>query len=120
MVPQVHPVFAETRLVYRMIKVEAGMEELDRLLPPLQELCDRVPLEAIVTEQREVIEEMAEWIDHHTEIINRIAVRQSQQRSHQARMWKLAARRSLAIEKKHRKYDKILNDLTERLEKLKI
>ena len=69
MVPPVHPVFAETRLVYRMIKVEAGMEELDRLLPPLQELCDRVPLlEAIVTEQRKVIEEMAEWIDHHTEI----------------------------------------------------
>ena len=71
MVPEVHNVFTDTRLIYRVIILENAVGELYDIQEDheasVAELYNRVThLEAIAVEQREIIEELVDPMDQHT------------------------------------------------------
>ena len=124
MVPEVHNVFADTRLIYRVIRLETAVGELYDMHgdneTTVAELYDRVTHLAIALSQREITRELVDRMDHHAAITYRVVVRQTQQRYRLHKMRKYAVKCSKVIERKLRKYDAIFHDLAVRFGNLKI
>ena len=125
MVPEVHTVFSESRLLHRVIRLE---EEQLRLRDSQEEqwetianVCDEVVnLRWLVNEQREVMNKLTAVLDHHTRVIQWIITKEKRSRRQLGRIRKFVIKRSGYIEKKFRGYDKILDDLTARFKEIKI
>ena len=125
MVPEVHTVFADTRLLYRVIRLE---EEQLRLRDSQEEqwetianVCDKVVnLGWLVNEQREVMNKLTAALDHHTRVIQWMITKEKWSHRQLGRIRKFAIKRSGYIEKKFRGYDKVLDDLIARFKEIKI
>ena len=125
MVPEIHTVFVDTRLVYQMIRLEEEQLRLrdsqEEQWATIADLCDKVVnLGMLMNEQREVINKITTGLNHHTRAIYWVLRKQRQWRKQLGLIKKFAAKRSKTIEEKFNKYDQILDDLTWRFQGLKI
>ena len=121
MAPEVLTVFADTRLLYRVIRLEEEQLRLrdsqEEQWEPIANVCDEVVnLGWLVNDQREN-EQTA--LDHHTRVIQWMITKEKRSRRQLGRIRKFAIKRSGYIEKKFRGYDKILDDLTARFKEIK-
>ena len=85
MVPEIHTVFAETRLLYRVIKLEEEQIQLretqDEQWETIANLCDElVNPGQLVNEQMEVMNKLTAGLDHHTRAIQWIITKERRSR----------------------------------------
>ena len=102
MVPEYHPVFADTRLVYRVITLETGLGNLQDLQEDqwatIANLCDRVEeLTKQVVEQRETINDLIDEVDSNMDTSDEIGRRQKRMDNQLRQLRKFAVRRSRDI-----------------------
>ena len=125
MVPEYHPVFADTCLVYRVITLETGLRNLQYLQEDqwatVANLCDRLEdLTRQVAEQREVIDELMDEMDHNMDVIEETTTKQKRIDNQLRQLRKFAIRRSRDIQRRLNRHNRIFQDLAKQFKYLKI
>ena len=125
MVPEYHPVFADTHLVYRVITLEAGLGNLQDLQEDqwatIANLCDRVEeLTKQVVEQRETVDELIDEVDRNVDTNDEITRWQKRMGNQLRQLRKFAIRCSRDIQRQFNRQNSIFHNLAKQLKNLKI
>ena len=102
MVPEVHTVFADTRLLYREIRREEEQLRLrdfqEEQLETIADVCDEVVnLGWLVNEQREVMNKLTAALDHHMRVIQWMITKEKRSRRQLGRIRKFAIKKADAL-----------------------
>ena len=123
MVAEYNPVFADTRLVYKVITLEAGLGNLQDLQEDqwatIANLCDRVvELTKQVVEQRETIDELIDEVDRNVDTNDEITRRQKRMDNQLRQLRKFAIRRSMDIQRQFNRQNSIFHNLAKQFKNL--